>query len=371
MQARVSAFVGQEIRPIALSMAVGEGPSPDALVRTAGEWGLAGLLVSQRHGGAGASYRTFTRFIEAVARECASSSVILDVHLSVGTEPIVTFGTDEQRARFLPAIASGACTSAFALTEPGSGSDAAGLQTRAVRDGDSYRLTGTKAFITNGGAAGVYVVIARTGDTPREITAFIVDANSRGLRSGRPMDKMGLRGSWTAELVLDDVEVSVSERLGQEGAGFHVAMTALDRGRLGIGAQAVGIAEGCIRAVVDHARAAGVAGDEGALADMCCRAEAGRLLVAHAAELADAGLYVTHEASVAKLYATDAAVASAHAAVELCAPDSVREDHAAAIRFRDAKAGQIYEGTNQVQRIVIARALLAPERPPQREAGSR
>jgi acyl-CoA dehydrogenase len=352
-------FVEEVIRPIAPAMARGEGPRPDELVRSAGERGLAGLLLPAAFGGAAGSHVDFARFIEAVARVCASSAVILDVHLSVGSEPLLIFGSEAQLRRYLPAIAGGRCTTAFALTEPDSGSDAAALSTRAEPDGTGYRLTGSKAFITNCGAAGVYVVMARTGPGRRGITAFIVDADSRGLRCGAPLHKMGLTGSWTGELILDSVPVSAENRLGAEGTGFRVAMAALDRGRVGISAQAVGLAQGCLDDIVFAVRSRGVAVDQTLLADLHARIEAARLLTRDAARRADARLPMTREASVAKLYATDTCMEAAIAAMSLCAPDSVLADHPAAIRMRDAKASQIYEGTNQVQRLVIAKDLLS------------
>ncbi len=331
---------------------------PAALVRAAGERGLAGLLLPTRYGGAAAGHLGFAHFVEAVARVCASSAVILDVHLSVGSEPLLLFGNDAQCARFLPAIAAGRSTAAFALTEPGSGSDAAALATKAERDGDGYRLTGSKAFITNCGAAATYLTLARTWPGRNGITAFIVDAASPGLRTGEPLHKMGLAGSWTAELFLDGVPVAATDRLGDEGMGFRVAMAALDSGRIGISAQAVGIAQGCIDDVVAASRDSHGDVDEMLLADIQARTVAARLLTAAAARLADAGDPLTREASVAKLYATDTCVAAAVAAVDMCAPQSGRDDHPSAIRLRDAKASQIYEGTNQVQRMVIAKALL-------------
>ena len=355
---RTTAFVDEVVRPGALAMARGGGLSPAALVAEAGRRGLAGLLIPVQHGGAGAGHVDFARFIEAVARVCASSAVILDVHLSVGSEPLLLFGTPAQLAARLPRLASGETTGAFALTEPGSGSDAAALRTRAERDGEGYRLTGSKAFITNCGAAGVYVVLARTGKGRRGITAFIVDAESPGLSCGEPLHKMGLAGSWTGELVLDGVVVPAGSRLGAEGDGFSVAMAALDSGRVGISAQAVGIAQGCLDDIVAGAATGGVPADETALTDIHARTVAARLLTEHAAVLADAGVPMTREASIAKLHATDTCVAAAQAAVEMCAPWSALGDHSAAIRFRDAKAAQIYEGTNQVQRMVIARSVL-------------
>ena len=354
---RTAAFLDDVVRPNAAAMAGGEGPRPDELVRAAGMRGLAGLLLPTRYGGAGASHVEFARFVEAVARVCASSAVILDVQLSVGSEPLLMFGDEEQCRRHLPPIASGEHTAAFALTEPGSGSDAAGLSTRAVRDGDGYRLTGSKSFITNCGAAHVYLVMARTAPGRHGVTAFIVSAASKGLHTGQPLHKMGLAGSWTAELSLDGVRVAAEDRLGGEGMGFVIAMAALDSGRVGISAQAVGLAQGCIDAVLSAARAGGDAVDEMALADIQARTLAARLLTAHAARIADLRQPMTRDASIAKLYATDNCVAAAVAAVDLCAPDSAREDHPAAIRLRDAKASQIYEGSNQVQRMVIAREL--------------
>jgi alkylation response protein AidB-like acyl-CoA dehydrogenase len=352
-------FVEDVIRPNAPAMARGQGPSPDELVRSAGEGGLAGLLVPAAYGGAAGSHVEFARCIEAVARMCASSAVILDVHLSVGTEPLLIFGSESQLRLYLPPIASGRCTTAFALTEPGSGSDAAALSTRAEPDGTGYRLTGTKAFITNCGAAGVYLVMARTGPGRRGITAFIVDADSRGLRCGAPLHKMGLAGSWTGELILDGVRVGAENRLGAEGMGFRIAMAALDRGRIGISAQAVGLAQGCLDDIISAVRTRGIAVDQTLLADLHARTEAARLLTTDAARRADARQAMTREASVAKLYATDNCVDAAIAAMGLCAPYSALDDHPAAIRMRDAKASQIYEGTNQVQRLVIAKDLLA------------
>ncbi|HWF58081.1 MAG TPA: acyl-CoA dehydrogenase family protein [Candidatus Dormibacteraeota bacterium] len=354
---RTAAFVEDVIRPMAPAMAHGQGMRPDALVCAAGRRGLAGLLLPVEYGGAGGDHVDFVGFVEAVARVCASSAVILDVHLSVGSEPLRRFGSAAQLRRHLPAIAAGTCTAAFALTEPASGSDAAALTTRAERDGTGYRLTGTKAFITNSGAAGVYTVLARTAPGAHGISAFIVDAGSRGLSFGAPLRKMGLAGSWTGELVLDGVPVSADNRLGAEGDGFGVAMAALDSGRVGISAQAVGVAQGCLDDITAAARMV-AATDETLLADIHARTVAARLLTLHAARLADAGEPITRDASIAKLYSSDTCVAAAIAAVELCAPDSAFNDHPAAIRMRDAKASQIYEGTNQVQRMVIARALL-------------
>jgi len=247
---------------------------------------------------------------------------------------------------------------------------------RAERIPGGWRLRGTKMWISNAGSADLYTVMARTGgEGARGISAFLVEASRPGVRPGRPLHKLGLRGSWTAELVLDSVEVGDQDLLAAEGQGFRVAMTALDSGRIGISAQAVGIAQGALDAAVAHVRdrlgirpaadpplgqaaAAGAPAVLARLGAMAARVEAARRLTVDAAGLCDAGEPVTRAAAIAKLVATDTCVEVAHAAVEVCAPDSASEEHPAAIRLRDAKACQIYEGTNQVQRVVIARELL-------------
>jgi acyl-CoA dehydrogenase len=357
---RVASFVDDVVAPVASAMARGEGPHPKRVIEAAGEAGLAGILTPVEYGGAGGTHGDFIELIEAIARADASTAVIVDVHLSVGTEPIIVFGNDDQKSRYLPRLASGEWLAAFALSEPAGGSDAAAMQTRAVLDGDDYVLDGSKAFITSAGEADLYIVMARTGNG-RGASAFLVESTWPGVNAGRPLEKMGLHGSWTAELAFDGVRVPVANRLGDEGIGFAVAMSALDSGRVGISAQAVGIAQGSLDAAIACSRTrrdAGVPVDASALADMEVRTTASRQLTRHAAALVDAGQRVTLPASVAKLYSTDTCVAVAQAAVDLCAPESAADEHPAAIRFRDAKACQIYEGTNQIQRVVIARHLL-------------
>jgi acyl-CoA dehydrogenase len=355
---RIAAFVSEVVAPIAPAMARGDGPHPKQIIEAAGEAGLAGVLTPVEYGGAGGTHRDFIELIESIARADASTAVIVDVHLSVGTEPLLVFGNDDQKTLYLPRLASGAWLAAFALTEAAGGSDAAAVQTRAVLDGDAYVLDGAKAFITSAGDADLYIVMARTADGARGVSSFLVESAWPGVTAGAPLVKMGLHGSWTAELVLDGVRVPVANRLGDEGIGFTVAMSALDSGRVGISAQAVGIAQGALDDAVASARTRGdsdVAVDASALADMEVRTAASRQLTRHAAALVDAGQRVTLDASIAKLFSTDTCVAVAQAAVDLCAPESTAEDHPAAIRFRDAKACQIYEGTNQIQRMVIAR----------------
>ncbi len=358
---RIAGFVDDAIVPVASAMARGEGPSPKRIVEAAGEAGLAGILTPERFGGAGGTHGDFIRFVEAVARVDASCAVILDVHLSVGTEPLLVFGNDDQKSRYLGKLARGEWLAGFALTEAGGGSDAVAMRTHATREGDAYVLDGAKAFITGAGDADLYIVMARTGEGAHGVSAFLVESAWPGVSAGTPLRKMGLHGSWTGELVLDGVRVPAANRLGVEGTGFTVAMSALDSGRVGISAQAVGIAQGALDAAVvssRHRRDAGLDVDAIALADMEARTAAARQLTRYAAALVDAGQRVTLDAAIAKLYATDTCVAVAQSAVDLCAPESGLDDHPAAVRFRDAKACQIYEGTNQIQRVVIARHLL-------------
>jgi alkylation response protein AidB-like acyl-CoA dehydrogenase len=373
---RAAAMAIEEVRPRALSMARGSEGFPRWVIDSAAARGLAGLLVPAAYGGAGASHSEFATAVELIARECASSSVVYDVHVSVATEPIVVFGSDEQRARYLPRLATGEWVGAFALSEPGSGSDAASLRTRAERVTGGWLLSGAKSWITNAGGADLYVVMARTaGPGARGVSAFLVEASWDGVHPERPLHKLGLRGSWTAGLALDSVFVPDGNLLHAAGQGFRVAMAALDSGRIGISAQATGMAQGALDAArfhlisrglvppdetgcLDETTAATLPGALARLAEMAARVSAARALYQHAAALSDAGERFTRAAAIAKLVATDNCVEVAHTAVELCAPGSMSEDHPAAIRLRDAKASQIYEGTNQVQRIVIARELL-------------
>ncbi len=334
---------------------------PAEAVKAAAEAGLMGVLIPREYGGAGLDAVAFAVCIEELAQACASTAVIVDVHNSVGSEPILLFGTEDQKRRWLPRLAAGELLGAFALTEPASGSDAAALKTAARRNGDGYVLNGTKVFITNIGHAGLYVVFARTGPDERApgVSAFLVPADAPGLRVGQVFQKMGLHGSPTGELVLEDVMVPLVDRLAGEGQGFTVAMRALDSGRIGISGQALGIAQ----AAVDESRALMASrsreqGDDFALADMATRVESARLLVYRAAWLCARGRPFTREASMAKLHSTDTAMQVALDAVQLAGEEGIFSGSPFERHVRDAKALQIYEGSNQVQRIVIARELL-------------
>jgi alkylation response protein AidB-like acyl-CoA dehydrogenase len=333
---------------------------PEEAVKAAAEAGLLGVLIPREYGGAGLDALAFAICIEEIAQACASSAVIVDVHTSVGSEPILLFGTEEQKRKWLPRLASGQLLGAFALTEPGSGSDAASLKMTARRKGGGYVLNGTKVFITNVGRAGLYIVFARTGkEKAAGISAFLVPSDAQGVKVGQVFTKMGLNGSPTGELVLEDVEVPAENRLGAEGQGFTVAMRALDSGRIGISGQALGIAQ----AAVDESRAllAGRGRDQGddfLLADMATRLESARLLAYHAAWLCGAGRPFTRQASMAKLHCTDTAMQLAIDALQLAGDEGTTSGSPFERHFRDAKALQIYEGSNQVQRLVVARDIL-------------
>ena len=334
---------------------------PDEAIKAAAAAGLLGVLIPREYGGAGLDVMAFVLCIEELAQACASTSVIVDVHTSVGSEPILLFGTEEQKRRWLPALASGELLGAFALTEPGSGSDAASLKTTARRKGGDYVLNGTKTFITNVGRAGMYVVFARSGPEERAagVTAFLVPGDAQGLRVGQLFKKMGLHGSPTGELVLEDVVVPVANRLAPESEGFTVAMRALDSGRLGISGQALGIAQAAVDETRDVlAGRESAQGDEFSLTDMATRLESARLLAYHAAWLCSAGRPFTRQASMAKLHCTDTAMQVALDALQVAGEEGAISGSPFERHVRDAKALQIYEGSNQVQRIVIARDIL-------------
>jgi alkylation response protein AidB-like acyl-CoA dehydrogenase len=334
---------------------------PDEAVDAAAAAGLLGILIPRQYGGAGLDAIAFAVCIEELAQACASTSVIVDVHTSVGSEPILLFGTEEQKRKWLPPLASGELLGAFALTEPAAGSDAASLQTSARKDGNGYVLNGTKVFITNIGHAGLYVVFARTGSDERAagISAFLVPADAPGVRVGQLFKKMGLHGSPTGELVLEDVVVPAANRLAAEGQGFTVAMRALDSGRIGISGQALGIAQAALdescEVLTERERSQG---DDFMLADMATRLESARLLAYHAAWLCSNGRPFTRQASMAKLHCTDTAMDLALDGVQLAGEEGTFAGSPFERHVRDAKALQIYEGSNQVQRIVIARDLV-------------
>lgn len=341
----------------------------DAVADLAG-LGLLAIKSPAAFGGAGLTQVAYVSALREIAWACGSTAVTMAVTNMTG-EMIALFGDDAQRERWLRPLATGAFTAgAFALSEPSAGSDAASLQTRAVRsdDGESYLLDGRKAWITSGDKAGVVLVMARTGESgAKGISAFLVDPHADGFSVLRHESKMGLRGSSTVGLSFENVAVSASDRLGPEGIGFRVAMTALDGGRCGIGAQAVGIASAALEALVQGLGERKLIDKQLGLeqmvdfriADMATRLHAAWLLVLRASQRKDAGLPMTREAAMAKVFATEAANFVCQRAMELATTHSLHTQGRIARALRDVRVSRIYEGTSEVQRIVIARELVA------------
>ena len=333
------------------------------------EQGILGMPFPEEYGGIGSSKLSIVMVIEELAKQCVTTSLILAVQ-QLGTLPIALAGTDDQKRRYFPRCASGEWLAAYGLTEPGSGSDAGSMRTHAVKQGDKYILNGSKRFITNAGLAHVNVVFAVTDaaqGTRSGISAFIVEKDSPGFSIGKLEDKMGIRGSQTGELIFENCEVPAENLLGREGDGFKIALMTLDRTRPGIGAQAVGVAQGAIDFAVQYTKERvqfghALAENQGLqfmLADMATKVQAARLLVYDVAERIDRGESdVSRYSAMAKLFASDAAMEVTTDAVQLLGGYGYIKDYPVERMMRDAKITQIYEGTNQIQRMVIARELL-------------
>lgn len=340
---------------------------PRDIIRQMGELGILGLPIPEEWGGVGADFMSYINAIEEISYASAAIGVILAVHTSVGSFPILYFGTDEQKQKYLPRLASGEWLGAFALTEPNAGSDASGIQTRAERDGDFYKINGSKIFITNGAEADVFTVFAVTDKNKgnRGVTAFLVDKDTPGFSVGKREKKMGLHGSSTCELLFEDAMVPAANRLGQEGEGFSIAMRLLDGGRIGIAAQAQGISKAAFYSARNYVRSRKQFGQELVkfqgvqfmLADMATKIEAAHWLIYHAAFKKGKNQVCSKEASMAKVFASDAAMSITTDAVQLHGGYGYIHEYDVERYMRDAKITQIYEGSNQIQRIVIARHL--------------
>ncbi|MFB5190993.1 acyl-CoA dehydrogenase [Alicyclobacillus fastidiosus] len=341
---------------------------PKDIVKQMGELGLMGLPIPEEYGGVGADFISYVNAIEEISYASAALGVVLAVHTSVGSFPILYFGTEEQKQKYLPRLASGEWIGAFALTEPSAGSDAGGIRTRAVRDGEDYVLNGEKVFITNAAQANLFCVFAVTDPDlgKRGVTAFLVERDTPGLAIGPSEKKMGLHGSSTCPLSFSDVRIPANHVLGSVGEGFHIAMQLLDGGRIGIAAQAQGIARRALdlsasyvqkREQFGHALAE-LQAVQLMLADMATKVEAAHWLIYHAATMKNKGLPCGKQASMAKLFASDAAMAIAIDAVQLHGGYGYISEYHVEQLMRDAKVTQIYEGTNQIQRIVIARQVV-------------
>lgn len=334
-----------------------------------GELGLTGIVFPEEYGGAGADYISYAIAVEELSRVCASTGVTLSAHLSLGANPIYLFGSEEQKQQFLVPLAKGEKMGAFGLTEPSAGSDAGGTKTTAVREGDSWILNGTKIFITNGGEAETYVVFARTDKEAKKhhgISAFIVEKNTPGFSFGKKEQKLGIRSSPTLELVFDNCRIPAGNLLGEEGEGFKIAMKTLDGGRIGIASQALGIAQGALDAAVNYAKErkqfdspiGKFQGVQFQLADMATQTEAARLLVYNAAYKASNGLSYSQASAMAKLMASETAMKVATQAVQILGGYGYTRDFPVERMMRDAKITEIYEGTSEIQRLVIGAALM-------------
>ena len=339
-----------------------------AIFEQMAELGLTGIPWPEEYGGAGADYLSYVIAVEELSRVDASIGVTLSAHVSLASWPIYKFGTEEQKQKFLRPLAEGKKMGAYCLTEAGSGSDYAGMRTTAVRDGDHYVLNGSKIFITNAGEAEIYIVFAVTDPELKHkgITAFIVEKGMEGFTMGKKEKKLGIRSSPTLAVNFEDVRVPVENRLGEEGQGFKIAMMTLDGGRNGIAAQALGIAQGAFEHALGYAKERNQFGKPIAslqaiqfkLADMATKIEAARLLTYQAAWLEDSGLPYGKASAISKVFAGDIAMEVTTEAVQVFGGYGYTREYPVERFMRDAKITQIYEGTNEIQRVVISNYLL-------------
>lgn len=365
-----AAFVAKEVKPVAQQLDR-EGAYPDGLVRRLGELGFMGMCVAPEFGGAGADFVSYIAAMEEIAKGWASLAVLMSVNNSLVCAPILRFGSAEQKKRYLAPLAQGQWLGCYALTEPGAGSDAGSIQTIAERRGEDYVLSGSKAFTTNSRRADLAIVYALTdaAQGKKGISAFLVETKTPGFEVGKPEDKLGLRSSDTASVVLEDCRVPRDNLLGREGDGFRIALATLDGGRIGIAAQALGIAQGCLEESLGHAAQrrqfgqpiAGFQAIQWMLADMATELDAARLLTYRAAWLAQDGRSFTKEAAMAKLFASESCNRIAYKALQIFGGYGYIKDFAVERFFRDARVTTLYEGTSEIQRLVIARRLIEGE----------
>jgi butyryl-CoA dehydrogenase len=345
-----------------------EGAIPPELLAEMGKLGFMGIYVPERYGGSGLDVVSYVIAVEEINRACASTGVVLCSHMSLAVDPILHHGSDAQKERYLPALARGERIGCFALSEPASGSDAAAMRTAARRDGDAWVLNGTKNFITNGSIGDVAIVFAQTNpaEAHRGIAAFIVEKGTPGFTVGKLEKKLGIRGSDTAQLVFQDCRVPHANLLGEVGEGFKIALSTLDGGRIGIAAQAVGIARACLEDSLAYAKQREAFGKkigdfqaiQWMLADMATEIDAARLLTWRAAALKDADEDHILAAAEAKLFASDVAMKAARSCVQIFGGYGYLKDFPAERHYRDAKITEIYEGTSEIMKLVIAEEVL-------------
>ncbi len=364
----VREFAEEEVAPIAAEIDK-KHEFPTATVKRMAELGLFGLTIPEEYEGSGGDGVSYSVAVEELSRVCASHGVILSAHVSLCAAPIYKFGNEAQRKKYLPDLATGRKLGALCLTEAGAGTDAGAQQTTAVLQGDKYVLNGAKVFITNGGVAETFVVMAMTDKSKgiKGISAFIVEKGFPGFAVGQSEDKLGICASSTTEIILKNCEVPRENLLGNEGDGFKIAMQTLDGGRIGIASQAVGIAQGALEAAIAYAKervqfGKPIAANQGLqwmMADMAVRTEGARLLTRHAAEVKDTGARYSREAAMAKLAAAEAAMWVTTKAVQVHGGLGYTKSYPVERFMRDAKITEIYEGTSEVQRMVIAASILS------------
>ncbi len=359
-------FAEAEVKPLAATIDE-EERFPWETVQKMAPLGLLGIYFPKEYGGGGADVLSYAMFVEELAKVCGTTSIVVSTHTSLCSAPIFEFGTEEQKRKYLPILLRGEKIGAFGLTEPSAGTDASGQQTTAVLKGDHYVLNGSKIFITNGGVAGVYIIMAMTDKSQgsRGISAFIVERSFPGFSVGREEKKMGIRGSSTAELVMEDCIVPKENLVGREGQGYKIALHTLDGGRIGVAAQALGLGEGAINEAIQYTkeriqfgkRISQFQWTQFQLADMATKMQAAQYLVYAAADAKDRGLDYSQQAAMAKLFASEAASDVTRRAVQLFGGYGFTRDYPVERMMRDAKITEIYEGTSEAQRMVIARAL--------------
>jgi butyryl-CoA dehydrogenase len=363
LQQMVRDFTQKEIEPIASALDK-EGRFPEEIIRKLGEIGVMGMTVPKEYGGAGADTVSYTIAIEEIARACASTAVVVSVNNSLACFPLLAFGTEEQKQRFLVPLAKGEKLGAFGLTEPSAGSDAAMQQTTAIKKGEEYFINGVKHFITNASRADIYIIFAMEDKTKgtRGISAFIIEKGDPGFSFGTIEDKLGIRPSITGELIFENCHVPADRILGENGKGFKIAMMTLDAGRIGVASQALGIAQASLDRSVKFAKEREQFGKpiailgmiQEAIATMATDVEAARMLVRYAAWCKDVKQSYTAPAAMAKLFASETAMRVSTKAIQIHGGYGYMKDYPVERYFRDAKVTEIYEGTSEIQRLVIA-----------------
>jgi butyryl-CoA dehydrogenase len=367
IQKMVREFAEKEVAPIAAELDKKE-EYPHKTLEKMAKLGLLGIIIPTEYGGAGLDTISYSIIVEEISRKCASTGVITSVHNSLAAWPIIKYGTDEQKKKYLPILAKGEKIGAFAGTEPNAGSDLGAMKTTAVLKGNKYIINGDKTFITSGPEAGIIIVFAVTDKNAgtKGLSAFIVESKFKGFKVGSIFDKLGIKASKTSELIFDNMEVPKENLLGKEGEGFKIALSCLDGGRIGIACQAVGIAQAALDESINYSQQRQQFGKpiskfqaiQWMIADMATRIEAARWLVYNAAYKKDTGQRISKEAAMAKLFASETAMECVIKGLQIHGGYGYTKEYTIERLFRDAKITEIYEGTSEVQRMVIAGNLL-------------